>query len=284
MINTISQTLVVGASGRVGRMLTRAWVKAGQNPVLQHRGAGLDYDGPQLHWEPLAPTDPGATPLGRDGLFRAMVVLAGAVPGRGDLGLNAVLAEACCRAAFDAGIPQVLLASSSAVYGVNAGLPHLEGDPLRPVNDYGRAKIAAEAAADLWRGRGLAVTALRIGNVAGADALLTNPARPLLIDRFADGAGPLRSYIGPQSMARVIAALVGRDLPHVVNLAAPRPVAMADLARAAGLPWAYIPAPETAHQNITMNCDVLARLLPFDIKETTADGIVKQWQDVTEPA
>lgn len=284
MIKTISQTLVVGASGRVGRLLTRAWTHTGETPVLQHRGPGLDYDGPQLHWDPLAAPDPSATPLGRDGLFRSMVVLAGTVPGRGDLALNAALAEACCRAAFEAGIPQVLLASSSAVYGVNGGNPFQESAPLHPVNDYGRAKIAAEAAAETWRRRGLAVTALRIGNVAGADALLTNPLRPLLIDRFSDGKGPLRSYIGPQSMARVISGLVGRDLPDVLNLAAPRPVAMADLASAADLPWSYVAAPETAHQTITMNCDLLADLMPFQSQDSTAQGIVDQWQNMADPS
>lgn len=284
MIEVINQTLVVGASGRVGRLLTRAWASAGKDPVLQHRGGGLDYDGPQLQWEPLAAVEPGSTPLGRGGLFRAMVVLAGTVPGRGDLALNAMLAEACCRAAEAAGIPQVLLASSAAVYGVNDGTPFREDAPLRPISDYGRAKIAAELVADDWRGRGLAVTALRIGNVAGADALLANSKRPLPIDCFADGKGPLRSYIGPQSMARMIAALVGRDLPAVINVATPRPVAMADLAAAANLPWTYVPAPRTARQAITMNCDLLASLLPFDAAETTASGIARQWQAMVTPA
>lgn len=283
MIKTISQTLVVGASGRVGRLLTRAWIGAGQNPVLQHRGTALQYGGPQLMWDPLASGGQGTSPLGRGGLFRAMVVLAGTTPGRGDLALNAALAEACFRAADAAGIPQILLASSSAVYGVSAGAPFHETDPLCPVNDYGRAKVAAELVADAWRGRGLSVTVLRIGNVAGADALLTNAARPLSIDCFDDGAGPLRSYIGPQSMAQVISGLVGRDLPPVLNFAAPRPVAMSDLASSANLPWGFVAAPSTAHQNITMNCDTLNRILPFGAKESTAKGIVAQLQALVEP-
>ena len=140
-----------------------------------------------------------------------MIVLAGAV--RGDLALNAQLTEACCAAAAQAGIGQVLLASSSAVYGVNGGLPCREDTPTHPVNDYGRAKLEAEAVADRWRARGLAITALRIGNVAGADALLggMRPGEPTRIDRFADGGSPVRSYIGPVTLADVLAKLLGQD-------------------------------------------------------------------------
>ena len=59
---------------------------------------------------------------------------------------------------------------------------------------------------------------------------------------------------------------------------------MADLAVAADLPWSYVPAPAQAHQSITMNCDLLASLLPFDPRESTAIDIVDQWQDVADPA
>ena len=61
--------LVVGASGRVGRMLARAWVGMGLRPVLQHRGAGLAVDLPQVRWRPLAEPLP-------QGDFAAMIVLA----------------------------------------------------------------------------------------------------------------------------------------------------------------------------------------------------------------
>lgn len=272
MSDWINQTLVVGASGRVGRLLARAWELAGQAPTLQHRGAALPSDLPQLEWHPLS-----AAVL-QPVRFRALIVLAGAV--RGDLGLNAQLAEACCAAAVQAGIGQVLLASSSAVYGVNGGQACREDTPTHPVNDYGRAKLEAEAVADRWRARGLAITALRIGNVAGADALLggMQPGQPTKVDCFADGTGPVRSYIGPITLADVLARLLGQDLPPVLNIAAPNPVAMADLAQAAGADWRYQAAPVTAYQRITLDCGQLAQHYRFTERQSDAAAMVAEWQ------
>jgi NAD dependent epimerase/dehydratase family enzyme len=122
---------------------------------------------------------------------------------------------------------------------------------------------------------------LRIGNVAGADALLTNMARPLVIDQFADGRGPLRSYIGAQSLARVLQTLAGRDgLPEVINVAAPMPVEMADLAQTAGLDWAYRAASVTAVQSITLDSAVLDGLYRFEAAESSAADMVAQWRAV----
>ncbi|MDZ4310577.1 MAG: NAD(P)-dependent oxidoreductase [Cypionkella sp.] len=277
MAGLINQTLVVGASGRVGRLLARAWARVGQAPTLQHRGEALAADLPQVEWHPLS----GAS-LDK-GRFRAMIVLAGVV--RGDMTLNALLAEACCAAAVQAGIAQVLLASSSAVYGVNGGLACRENTPTHPVNDYGRSKLEAEAVANGWRARGLAITALRIGNVAGADALLAGiqPGQPTMIDCFADGTGPVRSYIGPITLADVLARLLGQDLPPVLNLGAPHPVAMADLAQAAGADWRYQAAPATAYQRITLDCDLLAQHYRFAEDQSDAATMVAEWQSTRGP-
>ena len=277
MSDLINQCLVVGASGRVGRLLVRAWARGGVAPTLQHRGAGLASDLPQMAWQPLTEALPPARQ------FRAMIVLAGAV--RGDLTLNAQLAEACCAAAVQAGIGQVLLASSSAVYGVNGGLPCREDTPTHPVNDYGHAKLDAEAVADRWRARGLAITALRIGNVAGADALLggMQPGTPTRIDRFADGGSPVRSYIGPVTLADVLAKLLGQDLPPILNIGAPKPVAMADLAQAAGADWQYQAAPATAYQRITLDCGKLAQHYRFSEHQSDAAAMVAEWHATRGP-
>lgn len=272
MSDWINQSLVVGASGRLGRLLARAWALGGLAPTLQHRDKALAADLPQIEWHPLsgAPLEPGR--------YRAMIVLAGAV--RGDLALNPQLAEACCAAALQAGIGLVLLASSSAVYGVNGGLACREDTPTHPVNDYGRSKLQAEAVADRWRARGLAITSLRIGNVAGADALLGGiaPGQPTKIDAFADGTGPVRSYIGPITLADVLAKLLGQDLPPVLNIGAPNPVAMADLAQAAGADWHYQPAPATAYQRITLDCGQLAQHYRFAENQSDAAAMVAEWQ------
>lgn len=265
MNRMIDKTLVIGASGRVGRLLAKAWAQAGQGPCLQHRGAALEWSGPQLHWQPLS-----GEPLPQG--FAAMILLATA---RGDPALSARLTEACLAAAKAAGIGKVLFASSSAVYGSNAGNPCAEDTPTHPLNPYGHSKLEAEAIAARCRAQGTEITALRIGNVAGADALLTNPARPLVIDCFASGQGPLRSYIGPQTMARLLSDMLEIPLPPTLNLAS-TPTRMQDLAKAAALPWRFQPAPATAYEHITLDLTRLAQLLPLPAQ--TAAQITAEWR------
>lgn len=272
---------VAGASGRVGRLLATAWERAGAQVVLQRRGSeALGTALPELHWAPLDGPDPLRDWVQAHGRPGAMLVLAGATPGTGrDLALNRSLAEACLRAASEAGIGRVLVASSSAVYGTGRDRPWRESDPVRPESAYGLAKLEMESACALWRAQGLGVTCLRIGNVAGADALLMNAGSSIRLDRFADGGGPLRSYIGPLTLARVLLDLAdpALALPDVLNIAAPRPVSMQALAEAAGLDWAWQPAPDSAIQHFTLDCSAVVAAVRFSDTESTAANIVAQW-------
>ncbi|NGM44579.1 NAD(P)-dependent oxidoreductase [Rhodobacter sp. SGA-6-6] len=277
--------LVTGTSGRVGRMLRRHW-QAEPPPcvlIVQSRRPGEG-----LEWDLLTgPLPDGAGPLD------CLIAFAGVTPGPGaDLSVNIALAEATLSAAHAAGIPRVLVTSSSAVYGAPAGDGPLDEDsPLRPVNAYGHAKLAMEAACAPWRDRGLEVCCLRIGNVAGADVLLLNgrtasPEAPLRIDRFADGAGPLRTYIGPETLAGVTVALARHPnpLPDVVNIGTPRPVAMANLATAAGMSWCWQEAPPTAIQRITLDLSRLESLYSFAPADSEPAEMIRQWHDTRDPA
>lgn len=222
----------------------------------------------------------------------ALVMLAGVTPAAGvdeaALAVNRTLAEACLRAAAECGIGRVLLASSSAVYGVDPqAVAFAETAEPKPISAYGRAKLEMEAVADSARAVGLDVCSLRIGNVAGADALLgpltgrsVDPSAPLRIDAFADGLGPLRSYIGAATLARVLAALASLPtrLPDVLNVAAPDPVRMVALAKAAGWPHVLQPAPTLAVQSITLDCALLNRLCPMSSDDSAPQVMVEQWK------
>lgn len=290
--------LLVGATGRVGRMVCHHWPSvAGNTPLwttarrsVGSQGAKATFlwdplEGPQALLDHLARPDIGPLPV-------ALVMLAGVTPGPGvvdaALSANRTLALSCLAAAQEAGIGRVLIASSSAVYGVNRdGTAFTEQSALYPVSAYGRAKQDMEAALEPAREAGLQVCALRIGNVAGADALLgpltgraVDPTRPLRIDAFEDGLGPLRSYIGPADLARVLAGLAHAPapLPAVLNIAAPMPVRMSALAAAAGWPYALTPAPATAVQSITLDCGLLQRLCPLSPEATRPETMVQQWK------
>lgn len=276
---------MTGTTGRVGRLLCRHWqvAPAKADVVFTQRGQG-----PGISWDPLLSL-PGLG-LGR---FSCLVGLAGVTPAPGArLVDNVGLAQATLEAAHAAGIRRVLLASSSAVYGLPlhpSGA--IEGDSAKPMNAYGTAKLAMEQRCDDWRSRGLEVCCMRIGNVAGADLLLTNslqarPKEPLLLDQFSNGLGPRRSYIGAATLARVIETLATCEglLPAVLNVAAPEPVAMADLVSAAGVPMQWVPAAKGAVQDITLDCRRLCTFHAFGPTESEAAEMIRQWHDLREPA
>lgn len=280
--------LFVGASGRVGRMLLRYWrhqPPAGLHVLAQSR----DTTGAVM-WSPLDGPEGLVDWVAQNGPIDGMFAFAGVTPAAGaDLSLNAALVTASLAAADAAGIGRVLVASSSAIYGAGDGTAMDESAALAPANDYGRAKIAAETACQPWRDKGLTVSCLRIGNVVGADALLLNtrtatPEKPLRLDVFDDGRGPIRSYIAPGTMARVLETLaLAQHLPAVLNLAAPQAVTMESLVAQTVAPWLGSPAPATAFQHITLDCSRLGGLFPFEPSDSDPKSMVADWQSLKDP-
>lgn len=281
-----TRILVLGATGRIGAILRRCW---GDDRVLWQTRAAL----PGTGWVKVDPlSDP-------DGLARAargcaaILCLAGVVPARAaagsELGDNIALAEAAVRAgavvqAGAASGARVFLASSAAVYGNQAGLLE-ECAPLLGQSAYGRAKMDMEArAAALGAELGVVVCALRIGNIAGIDSVLGGWKPGFRLDRFGDGRTPRRSYIGVQTLAKVLEELMqAQDLPAALNIAAPGLVEMGALLDAAGLGWEARPAPEAAIPEVVLCTKALARFaaLPAPAR---AEALVAEWWAIKEPA
>lgn len=254
-------------------MLRKHWRGADLHPIWQFRGLPAP-DGSVIF-------DPLQDGAGLCGPVDVVLALAGVVPGRGELGLNTALALAALEIGEALGARRVFLTSSAAVYGPGAQRLR-EEDPLYPVSDYGRAKAEMERAAHLRAADlGLGVTTLRIGNVAGADALLDQAGMARRLDQFADGQGPRRSYIGPRVLADVLAELVrlaaqGADLPDCLNIAQPGAVAMEDLCRAAGFAITWHPAPEGAIASVLMDVSRLSALVAMP--EARAEALVAEWR------
>lgn len=270
--------VVLGASGKVGRLVRAHWNPAGLATLWQGRRMGA-APGWTL-WEPGHPLPPA----------RVVVLLSGVTAGSDDdLAENSRIGVAVARAAQTAGVEGILLASTMALYGRTPATPATEQTPPDRPNAYGRSKLAMEQAmgAEL-AGTGTALCALRIGNVAGADLLGDRVAQglPITIDRFADGTGPMRSYAGPGLLARVFGGLArriiaGKTLPGVLNVAGQMPIGMADLMTAAGLPFAWQPAGPHAVPCIAMDCTRLAALVPPVPLAETASGVAAEWRGVT---
>lgn len=310
-------TLVLGASGRLGAILRRHWPSdwpvtwASRQPKSGSPG-GAAY----FRFSPLeAPPEALSGTLKR---YDVILSLAGNAPGStswqnaaaGDdtkgqhesdpfaaqLAQHVALGGALGESAALAGVP-LLLASSAAVYGDQGGLePFSEADPLpSSVAPYGAAKRAMEKAA---LAPGGAVSCLRIGNVAGVDALLgAQRDGPVRLDTFPASdplpeTGPERSYVGPVSLARLLAALARQaanaaSLPPRLNVAAPGWVSMEALLEAAEIPFLRQPAGPKAIRRVALNTALLERLVPVEARWGEVPTLISEWrhdQDLAQNA
>lgn len=136
-------------------------------------------------------------------------------------------------AARRAGNTQVILASSSSVYGANPQLPKTESMVPRPVSPYAASKLATESYAIAWQhSYGLPVLAFRFFNVFGPMQSLTHPYAavvPMFVSAALDGR-PLPvhgdgtqsrdfTYVGTVCDILARAAIDGTTSETPVNLA-----------------------------------------------------------------
>ncbi|AXQ94974.1 SDR family oxidoreductase [Cereibacter azotoformans] len=272
-----ARLLVLGSTGRIGCLLRRAWQEPpeGLSPVWHGRGASSD-----LAWDMLSEAWPG-------GRADIVLTLAGVTSRAGRLEDNGALGMAGCRAAEAAGARHVFLLSSGAVYGSARSEDLSEEDEPRPDTPYGEAKLTMERAALEWRGPGRpGLTILRLGNVAGADALLgprRAPGEIIVLDPVPGAGGPVRTYIGPVSLADVLARLArlaigGAPLPEVLNLGAAPPVDMADLLEAAGLAWRWDPPRDGVIPRVSLALGRLAALCPMPADAGAPARLVAEWR------
>ncbi len=137
---------------------------------------------------------------------------------------------AACEAA---GIPRVVVASSSSVYGENPGRPSRELDSTRPASPYGVSKLAAERLSLAYAARpgtDLSVVALRYFSVYGprqrADLVLDRLLRAVLtgvpVQLLGDGSQRRQfTYVG-DAVAATVAAALSAPGAEVINVAGPR--------------------------------------------------------------
>jgi nucleoside-diphosphate-sugar epimerase len=216
---------------------------------------------------------------------QAILCLSGVTPAHaqrtGDgMHLNSELALAAVRGAERAAVPRVFLASSAAVYGHATGLLD-EEIQCEPVSEYGKSKLEMESVA-LARGveRGVEVCCLRIGNVAGADAILGGWRDGFALDRLPDGTTPRRSYIGPKSLAKALHALTfAKQVPAHVNVAAPGTVEMGAILDAAALPWNPRNAGSEVIAEVSLATGRLSQHITLDPEASTPAGLVAEWAE-----
>lgn len=254
--------VVLGAGGRLGRLLAPAWPA----DVVQYTRTDLDI------------FDTAALTSALRG-SRAVLCLAGVTNGSDrPMAMNVTLAERTLDAAVKARCGPVFLMSSAAVYGRQSGRLSEETVPA-PLSDYGQSKVAMERmAADHTHP---SVT-LRLGNVAGADAILGGWRPGFALDVLDGGNTPERSYIGPRTLARVLGTLsrLG-DLPPCLNIAAPGTVAMGELLDAAGLGWTPRRPDDTVIAKVTLDTMRISTFIDWHPEDSTAVAMVREWKELT---
>lgn len=258
----MEKALVLGKTGRLGRALRRYW--AANEPRFRPV------------WIGRRPSE-GKLPAAR-----AVLALWGRTAGdAATLSENAELAERAAALADEAGAERVLHLSSAAVYGGGAG-PYREADAPAPRNAYGASKCEMEARIARLGG-GARHCILRLANVAGADSLFhaLETRDEIVLDRFEGGGGPERSYIAIPELAQVFEALLGCEaarLPQVLNVAAPRPLAMEEIARAAGRKIVWQEAGEEAVRRVVLDTARLESLVSLGPQASDAGHLVESWQ------
>ena len=295
--------VVLGATGQLGSILRLEARKSGlEDRFIWHsRQPNIQGNsGTWICWDPASgnrSADQLANRIRDTTGNRPVTVLnlAGATPAGGNAdpdvmnGVNVDVAGLVMEAAKLAGASRVLLASSSAVYG----RPKVDQKPfteiceVSPQNAYGRSKVLMEQLVQA----DVETCILRIGNVAGADALLgqmtdgdTSKPHRFSIDQFASQDGPLRSYIGPESFFRVIMELVNTDQkpPRIVNVASRTPVTMNALLdawnniRPNDLIYTFNPAPPQAIESVVLDTAILQGLIRGWSTACSADTIVAE--------
>ncbi|WP_147111991.1 NAD(P)-dependent oxidoreductase [Tateyamaria sp. syn59] len=250
------RTVILGAGGKLGRLLRPRWPES----VEWTTRKTLDInDAAQL----------SRALTGADAVF----CLAGVTPSSDQpMDWNINLAQQTLDAAQGA---HVFLFSSAAVYGALPGALSETG-PTSPQSDYATAKLEMERMAHEHSNP---CTVLRLGNVAGADAILGGWKQGFTLDRFPDGRTPARSYIGPGRLAQVLHRLARTpDLPPTLNVSAPGAVCMGDLLDAAGLDWEPRPAPARTIAKVHLDTTLVEGIYPFVPTDSTASGIVQDWK------
>ena len=165
---TAQQVLVSGASGFVGRAVTRALIDVGAQVLGTWYRTAPDFQHPRLRWIRADLSSPSTVPECRHMDFDAVVHLAAEIPTASmsadrAAAQNRSVDERVFRLAAERRVPLVY-ASSSSVYGEQIGSALLSEDgPTIPTNPYSRAKLESERlGADIADGAGTRFVALRI--------------------------------------------------------------------------------------------------------------------------
>lgn len=276
-LSQTGRTVILGATGKLGRMICRNWaqdrtrkfVKVSRKPIEGHAVWAPGQDSQSL------------------GKVDAVIALWGVTSGDPDaLEANRYLAIKAMELGAEVQASRVLHCSSAAVYQPQ-DYPLSEAARLAPLHPYGQSKLAMEQDVLNWAAEnpdGPKPCLMRIANVVGADSLFAAFDREddITLDQFANGHGPMRSYLTVSDLAHCLKRLSEcpvEALPLIVNIATPGAMAMSDLAVAAGRKIIWRPAPETAVPHVELATARIAAVPGVTLNPKSAMQMIADWQN-----
>ena len=191
-------------------------------------------------------------------------------------------------------VPNLVIASTSSVYGATHTIPFVETDPCdRPLAPYPATKRAAEMLAFTYHHLyGVCVTALRFFTVYGPRNRPDMMAYKLLDSIYFGREAPLynrgqmvRDWTYVEDIAAGVVAAADRPLGYeVINLGRGEPTLLADFVRLleqlAGRPAVLSPAAAPDADMATTFADIskARRLLGYNPKTSVPEGVRKLWE------
>lgn len=286
---TAKRVLLCGGSGFIGRRLAhRLLAHARELDILVHRtpfDSSSQERGVRLLQGDLL--DPQSLRRVLDGVD-TVVNLVGAYS-RDIYSMNVVSVANLLEACKAAGTGRLIFASSNAVYGQFRGQPFREDDELRPVSNYGLAKVLGETVCRFYaEERGIQATVLRLSNVYGPgqkagvvfnfiDAIRN--AKPVVVN---NGGTQKRDFLFvDDAVDGIVRAIDHRPVTEfeAINISGPEPRTLLDvlsviekgLQRKVEVVQAQSPAPD--EPCLWSNCDKAGKLLEFKAGTSLEQGI-----------
>jgi UDP-glucuronate 4-epimerase len=214
------------------------------------------------------------------------------------LACNVLATQRLLEACAAAGVPRLVVASSSSVYGHGRAKPSREDDPLEPASPYGVTKLAAEqlcAAYATGRNATTSVVALRYFTVYGPrqrpDMVISRILGAAMSGRkvtvYGDGSQQRDfTYIGDAITATMAAAEADAEMA-AVNIGSGRSIALSDVldlaAAVTGSNVAVQHRPEQPGDVASTAADLTRarQLLGYQPSTALAEGLQQQWAWLT---
>ena len=307
------RVLVTGAAGFIGSNLAEALLKQG------HTVVGFDnfndYYDPALKWANAAVLsayqrfemheadlrdETGVNAVFEAGRFDAVAHLAAMAGVRYSISRAPLYADVNIRgtinvleAARNAGVPHVVFASTSSVYGATERLPFREDDPLgKPLASYPASKIAGELMGYTYHNLfDLSFTAVRFFSVYGERGrpdmmpfIITDSIVNDRVFKLFDAGEMFRDWTYVSDIVTGVIAALERPLGYErINLGRGRPVRMADfvelIEQLVGKQALMEHPPAPASEPKTTYADVTKarELLDYDPSVTVEEGLTRFW-------